>query len=196
MHSRSGRRIVALLATLTVFAVLTAPARAVRVNASVTILDSGYSPATVTIRPGQRVIWFNAGTRAHTATSDSGTRISSGTITPGEELAIEFSKPGIYQYHSAFLRDHMRGTVVVAGAPVPDVKTVTVTVAEPPVSAAIPKSVQEALATSPLIVRLDSSHDDGRWWSVGLIVAAGITAAAVVIGLLAYGRRRPGSDTA
>jgi plastocyanin len=189
--------LVALLATL---AILAAPAGAAPVNASVTILDSGYSPATVTIRPGERVIWFNGGTRNHTATSDSGTQISSGTITPGEELAMEFSKPGTYHYHSALLRDHMRGTVVVVaeGASPAAIETVTVTVTtETPVyPITIPERYQEALATSPLFAHPNDAQDDETWWAVGLIAAAGLTAAAVVIALLTYGRRRPGSDTA
>ena len=150
----------------------------------------------MTIRPGERVIWFNSGTRDHTVTSDSGTQISSGTITPGEELSIQFSKPGTYHYHSAFLRDHMRGTVVVAGAAAAAVSTVTVTVdtATAPFPITISRSAQDALATSSLFVRRED--DDGSWWSVGLIAVAGLTAAAVVIALLAFGRRRPGSDPA
>src|SRR4051794_31719835 len=195
MTSRSARCFVALLALL---AVLASPAAAALVNASVTITDSGYTPPTVKIRPGERVIWFNAGTKAHTVTSDSGTQISSGTIVPGEELAIEFPKPGTFHYHSAFLRDHMRGTVVVAisGAPRAEVSTVTVTVTEPVGSITIPDRYREALATSPLVLLRESGPNDDTWWSAGLIAAAGITAAAVVIALLAYGRRPPGSDTA
>ena len=192
MHSRSGRGLVALLATLSL---LTSAAGATTFNASVTIRESGYSPATVTIRPGERVIWFNGGTRNHTVTSDSGNQSSSSTIAPGEELSIEFSKPGTYHYHSARLRDHMRGTVVVAGARAAAVSTVTVTVdpATAPFTITISGSAQGVLATAPLFVR---GEDDGTWWSVGLIAVAGLTAAAVVIALLAFGRRRPGSDPA
>ena len=195
MHSRSGRGLVALLATLSLLTVLASAAGATTVNASVTIRESGYSPATVTIRPGEHVIWFNGGTRNHTVTSDSGNQIASGTITPGEELSIEFSKPGTYHYHSAFLRDHMRGTVVVAGARAAAVSTVTVTVdtATAPFPITISGSAQDVLATTPLFVRRE---DDGTWWSVGLIAVAGLTAAAVVIALLAFGRRRPGGDPA
>ncbi len=195
MHSRSIRSLVALLATLSLFTVLTPAAGAATVNASVTIRESGYSPTTVTIRPGERVIWFNSGTRDHTVTSDGGNQIASGTITPGEELAIEFSQPGTYHYHSAFLRDHMRGTVVVAGTPAAAaVATVTVTVdtASAPFPITISGSAQDVLGTSSLFVR---RQDDRTWWSVGLIAVAGLTAAAVVIALLAFGRR-PGSDPA
>src|SRR4051794_22413975 len=138
MTSRSARCFVALLALL---AVLASPAAAALVNASVTITDSGYTPPTVKIRPGERVIWFNAGTKAHTVTSDTGTQISSGTIVPGEELAIEFPKAGTFPSPTAFLRAHMRGTVVVAisGAPPADIATVTVTVPEPLASITIPE---------------------------------------------------------
>ena len=196
MHSCSGRGLVGLLATLGLLTVLAPAAGATTVNASVTIRESGYSPATVTIRPGERVIWFNGGTRDHTVTSDSGNQLASGTITPGEELSIEFSRPGTYHYHSAFLRDHMRGTVVVAGTPVAAaVATVTVTVdtATAPFPITLSRSAQDLLATSPLFVR---KENDETWWSVGLIAAAGLTGAAVVIALLAYGRRRPGNDPA
>jgi plastocyanin len=194
MHSRSIRSLVALLAALGGLTMLAPAAGAATVNAPVTIRESGYSPATVTIRPGERVIWFNGGTRDHTVTSDSGNQIASGTIAPGEELSIEFSQPGTYHYHSAFLRDHMRGTVVVAGARAAAVSTVTVTVdTAAPFPITISRSAQEALATSPLFVR---RQDDGTWWSAGLIAVAGLTAAAVVIALLAFERRRPENDPA
>ena len=89
----------------------------------------------------------------------------------------------------------MRGTVVVAGARAAAVSTVTVTVdtATAPFPITISGSAQDVLATTPLFVRRE---DDGTWWSVGLIAVAGLTAAAVVIALLAFGRRRPGSDPA
>ena len=161
MHSRSGRGLVAPLATLSL---LVSAAGATTVNASVTIRESGFSPATVTIRPGERVIWFNGGTRNHTVTSDSGNQSSSSTIAPGEELSIEFSKPGTYHYHSALLRDHMRGTVVVAGTRAAAVSTVTVTVdtATAPFPITISGSAQGVLATTPLFVRRQDDGTGGR----------------------------------
>ena len=46
MHSRSGRSLIGLLGMLSLLAVLAPAAGAATVNASVTIRDSGYSPAT------------------------------------------------------------------------------------------------------------------------------------------------------
>ncbi len=186
-----------ILIALAVLTVAPLPASAATINASVTIRESGYSPATVTIRPGEHVIWVNGGTRDHTVTSDSGTQINSGAITPGNEFSLRFAKAGTYSYHSAFLRDHMRGTVVVAGAPA-EAAVVTVTVTTPASALPYRTSVLEDLRraqlrdvtiTSPLLVRLARDEGDEAWWSVGLVVAATLTAVAVVAALLAYGRR-------
>ena len=64
----------------------------------------------------------------------------SGAIEPGNEVSIRFAKPGTYAYHSEFLRDHLRGVVVVAGQATPNVVTVTVTVPQttPPYRITLP----------------------------------------------------------
>jgi plastocyanin len=181
-----------LIAALAAAASLTAaPASAATVNGSVKITDTAYAPQVVTIKPGENVTWFNAGTRDHTVTSNSGTQMNTGSIEPGNEVSIRFEEAGTYAYHSAFLRDHLRGIVVVGGQATPDVVTVTVTApAETPPFpvVSIPADVARRLSTNPLVVRRSQNGDDTAQ-RAGLVIAAGLTAAAVVLTLVWVVRR-------
>ncbi len=78
----------------------------------VTIQDSYYSPQEVTIIVGASVLWKNAGSLAHTATSDSGLW-DSGVIQPGSSYTSPpFNKVGVFNYHSAE-SSQMTGKVIV-----------------------------------------------------------------------------------
>jgi len=172
------------------------PLAAETINRSVRITDTGYVPAVVTIEPGETVTWFNAGRRDHTVTSNSGTQISSGAIGHGGEITIGFDKRGTYAYHSAFLRDHLHGIVVVGGPGRPNAVTVTVTVPATvlPDRVALSPEALRSVSTSPLFAR-SSQRDDETGQEIGLVLAAGVTAAAVIVGLVLVGRHRaPGAD--
>jgi len=69
---------------------------------TVTITDSGISPATATIPAGGTVIWLNQGFHIHTATSPPGTQsFDTGGLATGQASIITFPAPGRYTYTSA-----------------------------------------------------------------------------------------------
>ena len=67
---------------------------------NVTITDSGFSPATVTVSDsaGAYVIWTNNDTVTHIVRSDDDL-FDSGDLGQGETYAHLLNKPGIFKYH-------------------------------------------------------------------------------------------------
>ncbi len=91
-------------------------------SVSTSIIDYGFSPATVHVAVGGQVTWTNTGAVAHTVTADSG-GFSSGQLggatvsstygsVDGGSFTQTFSVAGTYHYHCS---NHpaMTGTVVV-----------------------------------------------------------------------------------
>lgn len=81
----------------------------------VTMQDNAFSPATITVSPGTKVIWINKGKNDHTVTSENHI-FNSARIHPGERFSYTFEKPGTYSYacslHSFFIFG-MKGKVIV-----------------------------------------------------------------------------------
>ncbi|HLG72919.1 MAG TPA: hypothetical protein VK009_21070 [Chloroflexota bacterium] len=68
-------------------------------TASVTITDTGISPASVTIPQGGSVTWTNKGNRTHTADSTGGpSTFNTAGIGPGSSATLVFTVPGLYAY--------------------------------------------------------------------------------------------------
>ncbi len=81
----------------------------------VSIYSYSFSPATVYVAPGTRVVWTNHASIAHTVTSDSGA-FYSGYLRTGYYFYDTFYRPGTYYYHCS-IHPSMRGAIVVtAGA--------------------------------------------------------------------------------
>ncbi len=70
----------------------------------------GFSPATLTIRPGTTVTWKNMSSVPHTVTSDDGQTFDSGNIAPGGTFTFKFTVAGSYPYHCN-IHPYMRATV-------------------------------------------------------------------------------------
>lgn len=83
-----------------------------RPMAQVTIQNFAFSPQTLTVKPGTKVVWTNRDSVAHTVTSDSGAWPDSGPIASGQTFAHTFGKPGTYAYH-CHIHPSMTATVVV-----------------------------------------------------------------------------------
>ena len=82
----------------------------------VEITDLKYSPASVKIRKGDRVVWVNTDDRDHTVVSrakekDGG--FDSGKIAAGDKFEHTFDKPGKYEYGCSY-HPRMKGVVEVA----------------------------------------------------------------------------------
>lgn len=84
----------------------------------VTLSASGFSPKTITINAGDKVIWMNSSGK--TATIDSNPHpvhtsypeMNLGSFSDGESLEFIFPEPGTYNYHN-HLNASQGGTVVV-----------------------------------------------------------------------------------
>jgi plastocyanin len=62
----------------------------------VTVTDSGFSPANLTIAAGTTVIWTNRGSVAHTVTD--GGKFNSGNLPVGATFKYTFTIAGTYHY--------------------------------------------------------------------------------------------------
>jgi plastocyanin len=81
----------------------------------VTIDESGFHPATVTICPGATVTWTNTGTGRHRVRDVEHNLFDSDDLYPGQSFSYVFAGPGSYPYEDT--RSSARGLVVVSGTP-------------------------------------------------------------------------------
>jgi len=79
-------------------------------TAAVTIKDFEITPATVTIKVGDTVIWTNYGPSTHTVTADDRS-FASGNLW-GDTFSHTFQTAGTFTYHCSISR-FMTGTVIV-----------------------------------------------------------------------------------
>ena len=79
---------------------------------------ASFEPRSITIAPGDRVVWSNTSTRAHTVTSDDGTMFDQ-AVPPGASYSFTFNQPGTFAYYCRFHGgpggNGMAGSVVVQG---------------------------------------------------------------------------------
>jgi plastocyanin len=76
----------------------------------VSITNSGFTPANITIAVGSTVVWTNNGGIPHTAT-DSG-KFDSGELNVGATYQFTFTTPGTYNYVCSY-HPYMVGTIIV-----------------------------------------------------------------------------------
>ncbi len=84
-------------------------------TAVVYVEDYHFSPTTIIISRGQKVLWINKGKKDHTITSNEG-YFDSGHIHPGASVSYTFNKPGTYYYYCrphTFFIFGMKGKVIV-----------------------------------------------------------------------------------
>jgi plastocyanin len=85
----------------------------------ITIVDFAFEPAKLTVFTGEPVTWTNNGATSHTVTSDAGTELDSGPISPGETFGHVFETPGTFTYHCTFHPTQMIATIIVRPTPSP-----------------------------------------------------------------------------
>jgi plastocyanin len=76
----------------------------------VTITDSGFSPASVTVKAGTRVVWTNSSKAVRGVTLGAGQQ--SAPIQPGGIASHVFSAPGEFPYHDSS-NPAFQGVVIV-----------------------------------------------------------------------------------
>jgi plastocyanin len=118
-----------------------APAHAATKNVSAGAANT-FAPASITVRPGDTVVWTNTGGFGHTVTSSSGNWSKNDSIpVQTTTTSYLFDKAGTYRY---FCSTHgtatsgMRGTVVVAGTKPRPSKTPTKTPSSRPSATTAP----------------------------------------------------------
>lgn len=120
-------------------------APAIAASHAVSIIDFGYTPASVTVQAGDTVIWTNTGQAVHTVSADNGS-FDSGTLLSGRTFAMMFSTPGTFAYHCN-VHPSMHGTVVVQAAAAPAANAPTTAAPTRPQPAAPAASASQATPT-------------------------------------------------
>ena len=103
-----------MLLSVMLLASIPAQAPAAQPAATVHIKDDAYKPATVTVHPGDTVLFINDDDDAHTVTSDNNEFDSKGLDT-SSRWQYTFKNPGTYHFFCE-LHPFMKGTVVVKGS--------------------------------------------------------------------------------
>lgn len=78
---------------------------------AVTIQNFAFSPATLTVKVGDKVTWTNQDSAGHSATADDGS-FDTGVLAQGKSGSITFSKVGTFTYHCS-VHPMMKGTIIV-----------------------------------------------------------------------------------
>ncbi len=76
------------------------------------IQNYAYTPATLTVKAGTKIVWINEDAAPHTVTSDTGKALDSGNIQSGGMFTAVMSDPGTYTYHCE-VHPPMKGKIIV-----------------------------------------------------------------------------------
>ena len=78
---------------------------------AVTIQNMAFSPASLTVKVGDKVTWTNQDSVGHSATADDNS-FDTGVIAQGQSGSNTFSKTGTYTYHCS-IHPKMKATIIV-----------------------------------------------------------------------------------
>lgn len=87
-------------------------------EAVITYSDSGYSPSSVTVKAGDKVIIKNASSRSMQFDSDphpvhtANPELNVGSVPPGQEMSFVVDTKGTFGYHN-HLNASQKGTIIV-----------------------------------------------------------------------------------
>lgn len=99
-------------APATVSSVPKIPSTAKATIVSLDIKNFNFTPSTLKIKTGTKVIWTNRDSVAHTATSDSSNLFDSAILSPGESFSFTFNNSGSVNYHCA-IHPTMKGNILI-----------------------------------------------------------------------------------
>jgi plastocyanin len=102
---------LAIIATLSACALVAAPSWAATRTHTVTIDGTSFSPETISVKRGDRVVWRNKDPFPHTATAGS-KAFDSGSIGAGKSWTYVASKPGTFEYVCTF-HPNMKAKLIV-----------------------------------------------------------------------------------
>jgi len=176
------------------FAPVPAPPPRTAATASVSIVDFGFTPASLTVAAGTTVTWSNTGAVIHSVTSDTGAFDSSPgcptgpCINPGASYSHLFAQAGTFAYHCK-VHPNMTGTVVVQAA----VQTTTTTAGTVPGGNGNPPATAPGSGTTVAPsgtgneLAFTGTSSGAAWLALGAL-------AAIALGLALRPRRRPFPD--
>lgn len=103
---------------------------------TVTLTNSGPSPASITINAGDRIVFVNADDTNHTVTDNAGPWSFRASIAPGRSASTgAFSSAGHYGYNDSFfvtvVQQNVEGSIEVRAAPPPTPKPTVKPTAKP-----------------------------------------------------------------
>ena len=78
---------------------------------NVTIQNFAYSPASLTVKVGDKVTWTNQDSIGHSATADDNS-FDTGVLAQGQSGSETFSKAGTFTYHCS-VHPNMKATIIV-----------------------------------------------------------------------------------
>ena len=81
----------------------------------VAIQNFAFSPRTLTIAPGDTVVWAQKDSAPHTVTSDTGAWTASAELSSGQTFSHTFSRTGTFSYHCA-VHPNMTATIIVTSS--------------------------------------------------------------------------------
>jgi plastocyanin len=105
---------IALIGVIASLLALAAPPPTRAAEHDVQIVDSTFSPASLTIQVGDTVTWRNADDRPHTVTANDGA-FDSGNLDEGRGFSFTFTESGTYTYRCDY-HPEMQATIVVEAA--------------------------------------------------------------------------------
>ncbi len=175
------------VATPTTAPVLTDPFQppSTAATAHVSIVDFGYSPASITVTMGTTVTWTNTGGVIHSVTSDTGAFDSSPScpsgacIDPGSSYSHTFATAGTFAYHCR-VHSNMHGTIIVKAAVTTPTTTPGSTVAGGGGGASTSVAAQ---ASGPQLAFTGAAANE-LWIAIGALFT-------ITLGLALRPRRRP-----
>ncbi|MEK6859747.1 MAG: cupredoxin family copper-binding protein [Nanoarchaeota archaeon] len=71
-----------------------------------------FSPSSLTIKKGDKVVWTNLDSAPHTVTSDSGSELDSSSLSKGTTYSHTFNTAGTYDYHCT-IHPSMKAKIIV-----------------------------------------------------------------------------------
>jgi plastocyanin len=78
----------------------------------ITIDNFTFTPGTITVAPGTRVVWLNRDDIPHLVVGKDNPGMKSEPLDTGNSFAFTFAQPGTYHYFCG-IHPTMQGTVVV-----------------------------------------------------------------------------------
>ena len=77
----------------------------------VIIQSMAFSPATITVKVGDKVAWTNQDPTPHSATADNNS-FNTGVLSQNQSGTVTFDKAGTFTYHCS-VHKNMKATVIV-----------------------------------------------------------------------------------